>query len=144
MAVSGTAFGQGSGLIHLTGLQCQGFENSLLNCSYSSDTSGCSHSNDVFIMCQCNSDCYVFLDRNFRPVFFLACSDGEVQLRGGSSLLEGNVEVCRNQQWGTVCDTMWDTNDAGVVCRQLGYSLRSKFNLDGKLFVLPVFQGWSL
>lgn len=61
-------------------------------------------------------------------MLMLACSDGEVQLCGGMSLLEGTVELCRNQQWGTVCDEAWDTSDAGVVCGQLGYSLRSEFN----------------
>uniref|UniRef100_H3AH32 Neurotrypsin n=1 Tax=Latimeria chalumnae TaxID=7897 RepID=H3AH32_LATCH len=50
------------------------------------------------------------------------CKQGSVRLQGGRSKLDGTVEVYWNGVWGTICSENWDSDDAAVICRQLGYS----------------------
>ena len=53
---------------------------------------------------------------------------GAIRLQGGSSSREGRVEVCVSNEWGTVCDQIWDDTDASVVCRQLRMSSDGMLN----------------
>ena len=53
------------------------------------------------------------------------CSEeGVVRLADGVNVdgvgVYGRVEICINQQWGTVCDDGWDVAEARVACSQLG------------------------
>ena len=103
-AVSGGLFGQSSFPVGSEGYQCTGTESSLTSCPYST-SSTCSHHQDAGVIC---------LD---------SCpTEGAVQLVGGTGNSSGFVQICRNNVWGYVCDYNWCSNDADVLCTQLGYS----------------------
>ena len=52
------------------------------------------------------------------------CTTGQLRLVAGNIPNEGRVEICMNNEWGTVCDDAWSSDDATVVCRVLGYSVQ--------------------
>ena len=49
------------------------------------------------------------------------CSEGNVRLQFGGNERTGTVEVCVSGFWSSICDNLWDSRDADVVCRQLGF-----------------------
>ena len=122
----------GSGPIFLDNVGCHGTESSLLECYHPGiGVHNCQHDDDVGIECLCMFYniamikilcCHnnVIMKRNL----YVApdnCTHGEVHLLFGSNEREGTVEVCVHGYWGTICDNGWDSRDARVICRQLGY-----------------------
>ena len=89
---------------------CTGKENELLQCNSTSVLPSCtSQENDAGVVCQAIGT----VKSN--------CSHGDVRLVNGSNILEGRVEICINEAWGTVCDTTFSEDEANVICNQTGY-----------------------
>ena len=55
------------------------------------------------------------------------CSYGDVRLVNGSNPLEGRVEICVNNAWGSVCTDAVSEDDVEVICRQIGQLPRGKY-----------------
>lgn len=90
-------FGKGKGPVWFNDLHCTGNENSLFMCQRAHRvTSNCNHAEDAGVV----------------------CSGVPLRLTNGHY---GRVEVHMNGQWGTVCNAGFDTEDAEVVCRQMGF-----------------------
>ncbi|XP_051504864.1 neurotrypsin-like isoform X2 [Myxocyprinus asiaticus] len=113
-------YGQGTGLILLDEVKCEGGESSLLDCAHGEwGKHDCSHSEDVGIRCEREQE-------NNEIPEVPPVTGPLVRLVNGESRKEGRVEVFINGEWGSVCDDGWDDINAGIVCRQLGFIGASK------------------
>ncbi|XP_073694072.1 scavenger receptor cysteine-rich type 1 protein M130-like [Garra rufa] len=89
-------FGERSGEIWMSSLQCTGSESTLIDCrgGILGGAIYANHTEDAGVVCS------------------------GVRLIGGSHCL-GRVEVPHNRIWRSVCDAAFDQQDAEVVCREL-------------------------
>ena len=62
--------------------------------------------------------------------YSLACDDGDLRLVDSESLGQGQVEVCFNNTYGSICADFWDERDAQVVCGQLGFMRNGQIPLN--------------
>jgi len=44
------------------------------------------------------------------------------QISDKNGLVGGRVEICFDGRYGTICDDLWDQEDASVACSHLGFS----------------------
>ena len=113
--------------VSILDLNCTGNESSLWECPYNGVVNflNCPSNHDAEVICRSTcASCYnevifiLFLGVSTQPD---SCSTGDVRLVDGPLDSTGRLEVCVNQNWGTVCSRSWSLPDSQVLCRQLGY-----------------------
>ena len=114
---------------------CSGSENQLLNCSFSTTsycywwryTAGVRCYGKPFLWDVVASSQVSNSSMHVYHLVDSGCTDGDVRLAGGETVMEGRVEVCHNQIWWAVRGSSnWDFSDATVVCRHLHYPANCK------------------
>lgn len=97
-------YGEGKGPIWIDDLKCEGLETNIDECMKSNwGSTNCQHKEDVSCICRPKND------------------GSAVRLVGGTSRMEGLVEIYWNSSWGSVCDDEASRLACRVVCKQLKF-----------------------
>ena len=56
-----------------------------------------------------------------------SCDIGTLRLADGPTPNQGRVEICVDQNWGTICGLKmnWRSPEANVACRSLGFECKA-------------------
>ncbi|XP_052271836.1 LOW QUALITY PROTEIN: deleted in malignant brain tumors 1 protein-like [Dreissena polymorpha] len=149
-AKNATTYGQGTGLILLDDVRCDGTESSLSYCQANWGKHNCWNLEEVGVdsaaknratygqgtgpillddvRCDGTESSLSYCQANWgthncghSEIVGVDCSLN-IRLVNGSRPSEGRLEVFYNNAWGTVCDDDFDTLAATVVCRMLGFT----------------------
>lgn len=143
MNINATAFfGEGNGDILIQNVNCKGTESSLLDCGKDDVTvQNCSHHYDVGVKCNIFFQSIFLLNFliwdfyfqnvwfqywifwNLRPYasLFRQTTGSSVRLVNGTHEWEGLVEMYDGGAWKGLCAQNWNTAEARVACRSLGF-----------------------
>ena len=66
------------------------------------------------------SNLHIIIRISLPAEYGYGCEEGDVRLEDGYHNSSGRVEFCHGGEWGTVCNNSFGSDDARVVCRQLG------------------------
>ena len=102
-------FGVSAAGIVLEDVRCNGTEDSLYSCSISQ-------------LGEINNPICTDSNRAAGVICSRTCFAGDTRIVDGPIYPQGRVEVCINNQWGTICDLGWDDFDAAVACRGFGFN----------------------
>ena len=117
---------------------CNGSESSLLECASQVEEEECMRE-DAGVVCQSRLIClittyvitymFTFINCTVPSTEIGNCTTGDIRLVDGSNPLEGRVETCINNAWGTACNNRFSSSDADVVCKDLGYNFTDSYPL---------------